>query len=52
MLQEVAETPVYQRIASKALQLHELGLNSTVIARNLEVSDKTVTKAIRWIERR
>jgi orotate phosphoribosyltransferase-like protein len=41
--------PVYQRIATKALHLRELGLSDRVIAQRLSVSDKTVGKAIRWL---
>jgi CRP-like cAMP-binding protein len=44
-----ADTPIYQRIARKALHMHELGLSNTAIAMYLGVSDKTVTKAIEWI---
>lgn len=54
-LVETAELPAYQAIASKALQLRELGLSDRVIAARLGSSDKTVAKAIRWlgaIERR
>jgi hypothetical protein len=43
------EPPVYQRIATKALHLRELGLSDRVIAQRLGVSDKTVGKAIRWL---
>ena len=43
------EPPVYQRIAPKALRLWELGLSTAAIARQLGVTDKTVTKAIRWL---
>jgi DNA-binding NarL/FixJ family response regulator len=41
--------PAYQAIASKALQLRELGLSDRVIAARLGVTDKTVAKAIRWL---
>jgi transposase-like protein len=37
----------YQAIAKEALTLHRLGMSAAVIARELGVSDKTVTKAIR-----
>jgi hypothetical protein len=43
------EQPAYQTIASKALQLRELGLADRVIAARLGVTDKTVAKAIRWL---
>ena len=45
-----SEQPNYQKIAEKALQLKELGLNSSAIARQLEVDHKTVSKAIEWIK--
>jgi hypothetical protein len=50
-LVETAEPPVYQRIARKAQHLRELGLSDRVIAARLGVTDKTVTKAVAWIER-
>jgi DNA-binding transcriptional regulator YhcF (GntR family) len=48
-LVDTADRPVYQQIATKALQLRELGLSDRVIAKRLGVSDKTVPKAIRWL---
>ena len=45
-----SEQPNYQKIAEKALQLKELGLNSSAIARQLEVDHKTVSRAIEWIK--
>jgi hypothetical protein len=45
----VEEQPAYQAIVSKALQLRELGLADRVIAGLLNVTDKTVAKAIRWL---
>ena len=47
---QTAESPVYRRIADRALQLRQLGLTPAVIARYLGVSDKTATKAIAWIK--
>ncbi|MFH1314427.1 MAG: hypothetical protein ABIJ00_14550 [Candidatus Eisenbacteria bacterium] len=44
------ETPIYQQIARKALHLSELALNNSAIARDLKASDKTVCKAINWIQ--
>lgn len=41
---------MYQRIASKALQLKQLGLSMAGVARALDVSDKTAAKAIKWAE--
>jgi hypothetical protein len=48
-LVDTSERPVYQRIAAKALQLRELGLSDRMIAGRLEVTDKTVAKAIQWL---
>ncbi|CAG0975644.1 hypothetical protein BURK2_01555 [Burkholderiales bacterium] len=49
-LVETSEPPVYQQIAGKALQLHELGLSDRKIASRLGVTDKTVHKAIAWVQ--
>ena len=38
--------PLYQRIAAKALHLHQLGLGSTTIARRLSTTRKTVIKGV------
>lgn len=40
--------PAYQKIASKAFRLQQLGMSDLAIARRLGCSDKTVTKAIEW----
>jgi hypothetical protein len=48
-LVETSQPPAYQAIASKALQLRELGLADRVIAARLGVTDKTIAKAIRWL---
>jgi predicted transcriptional regulator len=48
-LVETALPPVYQDIARKAKHLNDLGLSHLAIARRLGVTDKTVSKAIRWI---
>ena len=48
-LVDTEERPVYQRIATKALHLRELGLSDRMIAQRLGVSDKTAGKAIRWL---
>ena len=45
-----SEQPNYQRIARKALQLKELGLTRSSIARQLNVDHKSVSKAINWIK--
>jgi hypothetical protein len=49
-LVETAEPPVYQRIARKALQLRELGMSDRAIAGRLGVTDKTIAKAIAWVQ--
>ena len=45
-----SEQPSYQKIAEKALQLKELGLTCSSIARQLNVDHKSVPKGINWIE--
>jgi hypothetical protein len=50
-LVDTGAMPVYQRIAAKALQLRQLGLIDTAIAKRLNVTDKTVAKAVAWLER-
>jgi hypothetical protein len=49
-LLETEAWPLYQQLARKALHLRELGLSYCAIARRLEVNDKTVAKAIRWLQ--
>ena len=51
ILTDTTAAPRYQRIAAKALDLHELGLESTTIARKLNTTDKTVIKALAWLAR-
>jgi hypothetical protein len=46
-LLEARSTFAYQRIASEALRLNRLGMPASSIARLLNVTDKTVAKAIR-----
>ncbi len=48
-LRDATATPLYQRIASKALHLQQLGLSPSVIARRLGVTGKTAIKAIAWM---
>jgi Mn-dependent DtxR family transcriptional regulator len=48
-LVEASELPAYQRIARKALHLRQLGLSDRDIAVRLGVTDKTATKAVRWL---
>lgn len=47
MLVDQAEIALHVGIAEKAKQLRELGMSARAIARALEVSDKTVAKALR-----
>ena len=49
-LLETEAKPLYQRVAGKALQLRELGLSLSAIGRRLGADDKTVAKAIRWLQ--
>ena len=42
--------PTYQKIAPKALQLQQLGMSKLAIAKRLGVTDKTVGKALSWLE--
>lgn len=49
VLLETEPRPVYQQVARKALHLRELGLSYCAIAKRLEVDDKTVAKAVRWL---
>jgi biotin operon repressor len=42
--------PTYQQVAPKARHLRELGLSDRTIGRRLGVTDKTVAKAIRWLQ--
>jgi len=43
---DAGAAPIYQQIASKALQLQQLGMSSLAIAKRLGITDKTVSKAI------
>ena len=47
---ETEHLPTYQRITNKALHLSKLGLSHARIAKLLEVTDKTVAKAIAWTD--
>jgi hypothetical protein len=47
---ETEHLPTYQRITNKALHLSNLGLSHARIAKLLEVTDKTVAKAIAWTD--
>jgi len=46
---DAGTSPAYQKIASKSFQLQQLGLSNSAIAKRLEVSDKTASKAISWL---
>jgi hypothetical protein len=48
---DTCNAPVYQQIAPKALQLQQLGMSSSAIAKRLGITDKTVAKAIAWLWR-
>ena len=43
--------PIYQQIAPKAVQLQQLGLSNSAIAKRLGVTDKTVAKCVVWLRR-
>ncbi len=43
--------PNYQQIAPKALQLQQVGMTSSAIARRFGVTGKTVTKSVTWLRR-
>ncbi len=47
---EIKPPPVYQRIAQKAKQLHELGMNQSEIGRRLGIDRWTVGKALCWLQ--
>ena len=49
-LVDTERRPLYQLVAQKALHLRELGLSLSATARRLGVTDKTVAKAVRWLE--
>ena len=48
-LMDTRAAPVYQKIAERALHLRQLGLSDSAIAKKLNVTDKTVAKAITWL---
>jgi hypothetical protein len=49
-LLETEARPLYQRMAPKALHLRELGLSYCAIAGKPRVDEKTVAKAIQWLQ--
>ncbi len=48
---ETKDAFVYLQIGEKAAELRRLGMSACAIARALSVTDKTVTKALRHIDR-
>jgi len=42
----------YQYLAEKANELHRLGMSMSAIARSLNVTDKTIRKALRFAAKR
>lgn len=51
VLADATAAPVYQRIASKALHLQQLGLGPSAIARRIGTDRKMVTKSLAWLAR-
>jgi hypothetical protein len=51
MLLQTAPVPIYQRIGLNAMHLNELGMTNSAIATRLGVNDKTVARAIKWIQK-
>ena len=47
-LLETRPSFVYQQVAEKARELNRLGMSASAIARNLKITDKTVTKALSY----
>lgn len=50
-LLNTVQEPVYQKIVNKSLHLKELGFSNRKIAKHLNVDEKTVAKAIQWLEK-
>ena len=48
-LLNIAQEPIYKKIASKSLHLKELGFSNRKIASHLNVDEKTVAKSITWM---
>lgn len=46
---DTSPPPTYQSVAADALRLSRLGMSHLKIAQTLGVTDKTVTKALRWL---
>ena len=51
ILTDATAAPVYQRIASKALHLQQLGLGPLAISRKIGIDRKTVTKSLACLAR-
>jgi hypothetical protein len=51
-LLEVRQPFAYQYLAEKADKLQYLGMSATAIARALDVTDKTIAKALRFARRK
>ena len=49
-LKVIPDPPSYQHLAEKALHLKQLSLSKARIAAALTVDDKTIAKALRWME--
>ena len=49
-LAETEARPICQKLARKVLHLGELGSSYRAIARKLDVDEKTVARAIRWLQ--
>jgi transposase len=49
VLLDTTERPVYQQ-TRRALQLRQLGMSDRTIAGRLGVTDKTIAKAIDWVQ--
>ena len=47
-LLEITTRPLYQEIAVRSTQLHQLGMSFRSIASKLNVDEKSVAKAIHW----
>lgn len=49
-LRDPPVTPVYQRIAAEAAQMHAGGVSFRAIAQFFGVDHHTATKAVRWLQ--
>jgi hypothetical protein len=46
-----AEAPLYQRLAPEITRLRRLGRSRRWIGKELDIDDKTVEKALHWLQR-